>query len=58
MVCQFRNLIYYLNACYAILYPKDMGSGIQAIGKTNEVLSVMNVCRNVFHNDAMAQIST
>ena len=32
-----------LNACNAILYLKGMGSGIQAIDKTNELLSVMNV---------------
>ena len=30
-----------------------MGSGIQAIGKTNELLSVMNVCWNASHNGAM-----
>ena len=29
---------YYLHACYAIFYPKGMGSGIQAIDKTNEFL--------------------
>ena len=40
-VYQLRKLIYYLNACYAILYPKAMGSGIQAIDKTNELLSLM-----------------
>ena len=54
MVCHLRNLIYYLHACYTILYPKGMGSGIQAIDKTNELLSVMTVCRNAFHNGAMA----
>ena len=31
MVCQLGNLIYYLHACYTILYPEGMGSGIQAI---------------------------
>ena len=50
MFCQLRNLIYYLNACYAILYPKDMDIGIQTIDKTNEHLSVITVCRNTFHN--------
>ena len=30
-----------------------MGSGIQAIDKTNELLPVMTVCRNNFHNGAM-----
>ena len=45
-----RNLIYYLNACYVILYPKDMGSGIQAIDTTNELLSLTTVCRNAFHS--------
>ena len=54
MVCQFRSLIYYLNASDVILYPKGMGRGIQAIGKINELLSVMNVCKNAFYNDAMA----
>ena len=32
---------------------KGTSSGIQAIGKTNKVLSVMTVCRNAFHNSAM-----
>ena len=54
MVYQLKNLISYLNACYAILYPKGMGSGIQAIDKTNELLSVITVNGNAFHNDAMA----
>ena len=54
MVCQFRNLTYYLPACYAILYPKGTGSEIQAIDKTNELLSVVTARRNVFHNGAMA----
>ena len=54
MVCQLRNLIYYLHACYAILYSKGMGSEIQAIDKTNELLSAMAVCRNVSHNNTMA----
>ena len=58
MVCQLRNLIYYLHACYAILYPKGMGSGIQAIDKTNELLSVMTVCRNSFHNGAMGHVTS
>ena len=53
MVCQLRNLIYYLHACYTILYPKGKGRGIQATEKTNELLSVMAVCRNAFHNGAM-----
>ena len=53
MICQFRNLIYYLHVCYSILYAKGMGSGIQAIDKTDELLSVMAVCRNAFHNGAM-----
>ena len=43
-----------MNACFTILYQKGMGSGIQAIDKTNEFLSVMTVCRNAFHNGAMA----
>ena len=33
MSCQLRNLIYYLNAYYSILYPKGMDSGIQAMDK-------------------------
>ena len=37
--------------CY--LYPKCMGSGIQAIDKTNELLSVMTLCINTSHNGAM-----
>ena len=37
MVCQLRNLIYYLNAFYAILYPKGM-----TIDETNEFLSVIS----------------
>ena len=49
-----RNLTYYLNVCYAILNPKDTGSGIRAIFKINKLLSVMAVCRNVFHNGATA----
>ena len=53
-VIESTGLICYLNAYYAILYSKRMASGIQAIDKTNELLSVMNVCRNVFHNGAMA----
>ena len=56
MVCELRNLIYDLNACYAILYLKGMGSVIQAIDKTNELLTVMTVCKNAFHNGAMACI--
>ena len=31
-----------------------MGSGIQAIGKTNELLSAMTVCRHGLHNGVMA----
>ena len=54
MVCQLGNLMYYLHACYAVLYPKGMCSGIQAIDKTTELLSVMAVCRNAFHNGPMA----
>ena len=54
MVCQLINLIYYLNACYAILYPKGMGSRIQTINKTNELLTVIIVCRNVLDNGAIA----
>ena len=50
MFCQLRKLIYYLNLCYAILYPKGMDSGIQAIDKTNQLLSVIIVFRNAFHN--------
>ena len=49
--------MHYLNACYAILYPKGMGSEIQAIDKTNKLSSVINVCKNVFHNGAMAHTS-
>ena len=30
-----------------------MSSGIQAINKANELLSVMAMCRNAFHNDAI-----
>ena len=45
MVCQLKNLIYSLHACY----PEGM-----AIDKTNELLSVMTVCRKAFHNGAMA----
>ena len=37
MVCQLRNLRYYLNAYYTILYLKGMDSEIQAIEKTNKV---------------------
>ena len=55
MACQLKKLIYYLHACYAILCPKGMGSGIQAIDKTNELLSIMAACRNDFHNGAMEQ---
>ena len=33
-----------------------MGSGIQAINKTSELLSVLTVCRNTFHNGAMSYI--
>ena len=33
-----------------------MGSGIQAIDKTNKLLSVMTVCRNVFHNGDITYI--
>ena len=42
-----------MSACYAILYPKGMGSGVQAIDKTNEPLPVMTVCRDTFGNGAM-----
>ena len=58
MVCHLRNLIYYLQACYAIVYPKSMASGIKTIEKTNELSSVMTVCRNAFHNGAMAHTCT
>ena len=58
MVFQLRNFIYYLSACYAMLYSKGMDSGIQATDKTNELLSVMTVCRNAFHNGAMAYTYT
>ena len=37
----------------AMLYPKGMGSGIQAINETTELLSVLNVCRKVFYNGVM-----
>ena len=37
-----------------MLYQKGMGSGIQAIDKTNEILSFMTVCRNAFDNGIMA----
>ena len=37
MVCQLRDLIYCLNACYTILYPSGTGSVIQSINKTNEL---------------------
>ena len=53
MVCELINLIYYLNASYAVLYPKCMGSGIQAIEKINKLLSAMTACRNAFHNGPM-----
>ena len=43
-----------MHACYAILYPKGIVSGIQAIDKIHELLSVMTVCRSAFHNGAMA----
>ena len=54
MVCYLRNLIYYLSAGYAILNLKGMSNGLQAIVNTNELLSVMTVCKNAFHNGAMA----
>ena len=44
-ICQLKILTYYLNAGYAILYPKGMNSEIQAVDKTNKLLSVMTVCR-------------
>ena len=44
-ICQLKHLTYYLNAGYAILYPKGMDSEIQAVDKTNKLLSVMTVCR-------------
>ena len=53
MLVQHVGLIYfglYLHACYAILYPKGMGSEIEANDKTNELLSIKTVCRNDFHN--------
>ena len=53
MIYQLRNLNHHLHPCFAILYPKGMGSGTQAIDKTNKLLLVMTVCRNVFHNGAM-----
>ena len=53
MVCHLKNLIHYLNACYAVLYLKGMGSGIQAIEKTIKLSSVTTVCRNAFHTGAM-----
>ena len=37
-----------------MFYTKGMGSGIQATDKTNELLSVMTVFRNAFHNGAMS----
>ena len=37
-----------------MLYPNCVSSGIQAIDKTNELLSVMTVCINTIHNGAMA----
>ena len=54
MICRLRNLIYYVNAGYATLYPSGVGSEIQAINKTNDLLSVMTVCRNVYHNGVAA----
>ena len=54
MVCQFGNLTYYFHACYAILYPKGISSGIQAIDKANELLSIMTACENAFDNGIMA----
>ena len=57
MVCQLRNLVYELHASYAIIHSKGMGSEIQAIDKANELLSVMTVCINVFHNGAMAHVT-
>ena len=41
-----------------MLYPKGMGSGIQATEKTNKPLSVTTVCRNAFHNGAMVHTVT
>ena len=52
LVCQLRNLIHYLNACYAILYPEGIGIEIQTIDKTNKLLSVMTVRRDAVHNRA------
>ena len=52
MGCHLINLIYYVNACCAILYQKCMGNGVQA-NDTIKILSVMTVCRNAFHNGAM-----
>ena len=37
-----------------LLYPKGMGNVIQAIEKTNELPSVMTLCKNAFHNGDMA----
>ena len=55
MVSQFRNLIYLcITYMLAMLSYTQMGSGIQAIDKANEILSFMTVCRNVFHNGSMA----
>ena len=42
------------STCFAMLYPKGMGRGIQATEKTNILLSVMSLCGNDFHNDAIA----
>ena len=43
-----------LSYAYLIVYPKYIGSGIQAPVKSNEILSVMIVCIHGFHNDVMA----
>ena len=48
MVCHLRNLTYYLNACYAIIYAEGMGGRIQAIGKTNAFFNgaMIHTCYN------------
>ena len=37
-------------------YPECMGSGIEAINKATEILSVMIVCRRGLHNGVMEYI--
>ena len=38
---------------YPVVYPKYIGSGIQATDKSNELLTVVTVCRHGFYNGVM-----